>query len=156
MKINKIIQIVFLVLLLSSAAYLIILCLNMNSVINNTALTLQALQIKYNSLQQQTNLTSIILFGILLLIGFINYYISGNAKNIVLANLLYIPVTLYNFITLNFNFYKTQGYEPNENSGYWLIVFIGVFYIIGAILVSVIGFFTIRNLNKRSNSLKNK
>lgn len=156
MKINKIIQIVFLVMLLASTAYLIFLSLGMQLVINDSSLSLQTLQVKYNSLQQQANLTSIILFAILLLLGFINFFLNKGAKYIVLANLLYIPVTLYNYITLNFNFYEKQGLIPSENSGYWLIVFIGVFYIVGAILVSVIGFLTVRNLNKRSTLHKNK
>lgn len=150
MKVNKIIQISFLVLLLGSAAYLVSLCLNMQNVINDSTLTLHALHTKYNNLQQQTSLIGIVLFAILLLVGFVNFYLNKNAKYIVLANLLYIPITLYSYISLNFNFYEKQGLIPAENSGYWLIVFIGIFYIIGAILVSVIGYFTIRNLNKRA------
>ncbi len=147
---KKIISLSFLILLVISAVALISFCFKMNALINDSSLSLQTIQLKYSALQKQTSVLSIVLFIILLLIGFFNFYTSTNAKYIVLANLLYIPITLYNYASLNFNFYKLQGIEPVDSSGFWLILFIGIFYIIGAIVISVIGFFTIRNLVKRN------
>lgn len=150
MTLKKLIPIIFISVLFVSTVILILLCLKMNNLLSDTALAFQNIQIEYNNLQKQTNTTSILLFSVLLILGFVNYYINKKIKYIAWSNLLYIPVTLFNYVTLNYNFYKMQGLEPNEQSGFWLILFIGSFYILGAILVSVIGVFTIRNLLKRT------
>lgn len=151
MNFKKLVPVIFIVLLFLSTITLGALCLKMNNLLGDTSLTFQSMQIEYNALQKQTSLISIILFVILLLVGFINYYINQKIKYVAWANLLYVPVTLFTYVTLNYNFYKIQGVEPKEASGFWLILFIGIFYIIGAILVTVIGSFTVRNLHKRSN-----
>lgn len=151
MTLKKLIPILFISVLFISTVILIFLCSKMNSLVGDTSMSFQNIQIEYNLLQKQTNLASIILFGVLLILGFANYYLNNKIKYIAWSNLLYISVTLFNYVTLNYNFYKIQGLEPNEQSGFWLILFIGVFYILGAILVSVIGSFTIRNLIKRTS-----
>lgn len=146
---QKVIPIIYLILVFISTSILIALCYKMNNLFAEGSLQFNDLDQKYNSLQKTTNLLSIISFVILLLVGFANFYVNQNMKYIIWSNLLYIPVTLFNYVTLNHKFYEAQGIVPTENSGFWLILFIGIFYIIGAVLTSIIGTFTIRNLNKR-------
>lgn len=152
---KKLVSLTYLILTLAGAFLLISLSLKTSNVLSSNPLSMQDVQLEYNSLQKQTSLVSIIVFIVLLLIGFINYYTNSNSKYIVLANLLYIPVTLFNYVSLNYSFHKMQGIEPNDSTGFWLLLFIGIFYIIGAIVISVIGYLTIRNLVKRAKPHRN-
>jgi predicted transporter len=110
----------------------------------------------YFQLQKLISYTSIAIFIVLLLVAFYLFYLTQNKNPILLANILYIGITLIVFIDLNRKFFELHHEIVSKNGTYWLYLFIGIFYILGAILVSAIGYITIKNLNKRNTSVPNK
>jgi positive regulator of sigma E activity len=74
----------------------------------------------------------------------------------VLTNILYIGLVLFIFITANRSYFAVHNVDYSNKGEYWLTVFMGIFYIIGAVLVSAIGYITVRNYAKRSQHTLNK
>jgi len=149
MNLKKSITLTFFFILILSLGILVSFIFKINGLLEGAQLN-TALIDQYNNLQKQTNLISIILFIILLLLGFINYYKYNKANYIALSTLLYVFVTLYCYLSINYRFYELQNINPTESGNFWIFAFIGVFYVVGSILISVIGFYTIRNLLKRN------
>lgn len=152
---NKIAVLVYYALLLISMALLFNVCLSLSELLQTSPLP-DNLQTTYNALQKKAALMGIIAFVIMLIISLVLYYINSKPTYIVLTNLAYVALVLFVFVTINQNFFQVQNLTYNEKSEYWITVFMGIFYIIGAVLVSAIGFITVRNYSKRTNHTLNK
>ena len=151
----KIITIVYFVLLIAGGVILFNTVMNMHLVIDDNSL-LSANDIEYAKLQTRVGIYSIIIFIILLLVSFGLYYYTEKRNYIILSNILYVGVILYVYVTINKDFYLAQNIEYAQQGEYWITVFMGIFYIIGAILVSAIGYITIRNYTKRAQNTLHK
>lgn len=149
MNLNKIIKLVFFSILLLGLGIIVPYILKLNDLIEGSEIN-DAFIDRYNSLQKHTNVISIIFFVAMLVTGLIYYYKFNKANYLVLAAIPYIMVTLHCYISVNQRFYQLQHINPTESGSFWIITFIGIFYIIGAILISVIGYFAIRNLLQRN------
>lgn len=114
---------------------------------------LNNIDISYTELQTKVSMYSVTIFVILLLISYSLYYLTNKRNYIIISNILYISITLYIYVTINRQFFEVQKIEYSQQGEYWITVFMGVFYAIGAILVSIIGYITIRNYTKRSTNL---
>ncbi len=111
---------------------------------------------QYNSLQKTIGILGIVSFIVLLSISLVLYYLCNSRNYIFLSNLVYIGIILFVFITINKQYYINQNLDYTQQSTYWLTVIMGIFYIIGAILVSAIGYITLRNYINRSRHPFNK
>lgn len=150
---NKIITIVYFILLLIGGVILFNISVNMRSLIDNYSM-LNSIDAEYTHLQTKVGIYSIIIFIVLLLVSFVLYYYTEKRNYIFLSNIIYVGVVLYIHVTINQNFHTSHNLEYSEQGEYWITVFMGIFYIIGAILVSAIGYITIRNYTKmKQNSL---
>ena len=110
----------------------------------------------YTRLQTSIGVYSIVIFVILLMLSYSIYYLENKRNYIVISNILYIGATLYVYVTINKNFYEVQEIDYLQQGEYWITVFMGIFYVIGAILISSIGYITIRNYTNRTNTLQIK
>jgi len=145
----KIVTLLYFAFFAISAAILLNICLQLNNLFipDNS---IELIKIQYSHLQKSAGIYGIIAFMVLLVFSFVLYFLTSKRTYILLSNILYIGVVLFVFFTANRAFYAFQNIDCSKSSGYWLTLFIGVFYIIGAVLVSVIGYITIRNFTNRS------
>lgn len=151
----KIITIVYFLLLISGGAILFNIGMNMHSVLENYSPANQ-INSEYTMLQTRAGIYSIIIFIVLLLVSFILYYYTEKRNYIFLSNILYIGAILYVYVTVNKNYYLAQNLEYSQQGEYWITIFMGIFYIVGAVLVSAIGYITIRNYTKRNQNKSHK
>jgi len=147
MKIKKTSIIIYYLLLLVSAIITLKLFANFGSLIDGYQVIDN---ITYSNLQKQVGIFGIISFIILLIVSYFIYFFTNKITYILLSNILYIAIVLYVFVTLNRNYFICQNIDYSQQSEYWLTIFMGIFYIIGAILISSIGYITIRNYAKRN------
>lgn len=110
---------------------------------------------QYGNMQKKAGITGIISFVVLLLFSVYLYYLTTKSTYIILTNIIYIAFTLFVFVSLNRDYFSVQNITYNEKSEYWITVFMGIFYILGAILVSAIAYITVRNYTKRSQHSMN-
>ena len=155
MRVVKTVTILYFILLAASVAVLTNACLNLNQILENSNI-FESTNIQYAHLQKEAGMTGIISFMVLLSVSFVLYYLTDKKSYILLSNIIYIGVILYVFITVNREYYIMQNLEFNQQTEYWITVFMGIFYIIGAVLVSTIGYIAIRNYSKRSQHTINK
>ena len=151
----KIITTIYFVLLTASIGVLYHIYSGFNQILESSSI-LENISTQYAQLQKDAGMIGIVSFMVLLCISFVLYYLTDKKSYILLSNIIYIVVILYVFITVNREFYTFQNLEFDEQSEYWITVFMGIFYIIGAVLVSAIGYITIRNYSKRSQHIINK
>lgn len=111
--------------------------------------TIESIEIQYSQLQKAIGIYGIIAFITLLILSFIIYYLTHKRTYLFLSNIFYIAIILFVFVTINKSFYTFQNIEYSKSTEYWLTLFMGIFYIIGSILVSAIGYITIRNYTNR-------
>jgi hypothetical protein len=145
----KIVTGVFYLMLVISLVVLLKVCVDLTHLVENASNDEAFLQ-QYSLLQKDAGMHSIIAFVLLLGVGFLLFYLTTKSTPIILSNIVYIAIILYVFITTNRVFYENQNIEYTQQSEYWLTIFMGIFYILGAILVSVIGYITVRNYLRRS------
>jgi hypothetical protein len=148
---NKIITIVYFALLLIGGIILFIKGVNMQSLIKSCDNT-HIIDMQYAKMQTNMGVYSIVIFIVLLLISFILYYFTDNRNYVLLSNILYVGVILYVYVSLNKEYLLANNIDYSSSEEYWITVFMGVFYIIGAVLVSAIGYITIRNYTKRTHT----
>jgi hypothetical protein len=153
MKRAKLLQLSFLILLL-----LDIIILSLKSISAKTILTNANADftfVSFNELQKPIGMISIIFFiGLLILASWL-YFSSGRKLYVYMATLVYVGFTLFNYITLTRIFFNIGGQFERQSGSYWLIVCIGLFYVVGGIVVAAIGLNTVRNLHHRSKERKN-
>lgn len=151
----KIITSVFYLVLIASLVVLLKICFDLHQLVENVTSDELFFQ-QYSMLQKNAGMYSIVTFMVLLGFGFLLFYLTTKSTPIILSNIVYITIILYVFITINRDFYVNQNIDYTQQSEYLLTVFIGIFYIIGATLVSAIGYITIRNYLRRSQHAINK
>jgi len=145
---TKILTFSYFFILIIGVGILFRILLNINYLLNNN-LVINSIK-EYSALQTKAGIQSIVIFVILLVVSFIIYFLTKRHNYILLSNIIYISFTLYIYITANKDFYVSQDIDYSQQGEYWLTVFMGVFYILGSILVSSIGYITIRNYTKNS------
>lgn len=145
---------IFLALTLIYVATMFILCSTSNSRIaelasaNETSLQFNVL----SSIQKTIETTNIIFYVAML--GFALWLFAKGAKKA----LVYIPVLMFSVFTLfcyssmSGAFFGIGGNDISKSGQYWLMFFIGIFFIVGAICVTVIGTIAVKNLRKRNST----
>ncbi|MDA3893718.1 MAG: hypothetical protein PF517_18805 [Salinivirgaceae bacterium] len=151
----KVLTLIYFVMLAVGLGVLLNICVSLNSLLTSH-ISIDILTNQYGSLQKSAGLWGIVFFVILLILGLVLYYLSTKKTYIVLTNILYIGLVLFIFITANRSYFAVQNVDYSNKGEYWLTVFMGIFYIIGAVLVSAIGYITVRNYAKRSQHTLNK
>ena len=150
MKQYKTITLIFYIFFIAGFAIMLFFSLKMKAILNVPSLTDEHIS-AYSVLQKQISYAGIMIFISQLLISFILYYRTTNKNPIFLTNILYIGFMLFVYFSSNYNYYKLLNKESTSNTSYWLFIFIGLFYILGAILVSAIGYITIKNITNRNS-----
>jgi hypothetical protein len=112
--------------------------------------------VELNTLQKPIGILNICFFTVLLILASWVFYIEKRKMFIYLTNLIFIAFTLFNYVTLNRMFFELGDQDANKSGSYWLMVFIGLFYIVGAITISAIAFIAVRNLNRHRLGDKGK
>lgn len=152
MNSNKIITIVFYIAFVITGVVLFILSKNNHQLLVD-AVTFDAVVDEFTELQKNTAIINIVSFSILTIIGLWAYRMQNKVSYLLLSLILYTAITLYNFVTLNKQLYALKVGIPSDYGAYWLMTFIGVFYIIGAVVVAAIGYITVKNYMKRRDNL---
>lgn len=106
----------------------------------------------YALAQKQISYAGIIVFISQLMLSLYLFYISNNKKPILLSNILYIAFMLFVYFGSNHRYYTLLDGAAADNSAYWLYLFMGLFYILGALLVSAIGYITVKNYTQRNSN----
>ncbi|MBI9067817.1 MAG: hypothetical protein JEZ09_11035 [Salinivirgaceae bacterium] len=145
---NNFLKLSFYIAFVASAIILFVFLKQLLFLIENAADS-KDIMLDYNLFQKRIGLINICSFVVLLLTSLIEYYKNNNSKLIILANILFMAVSLFLYVSINKSYYQLSGINYLEQSGYWLTLFMGVFYIIGGLLISAIGFITVRNNLKR-------
>lgn len=155
MKVLKITTLAYFVLLFASIIILFNIGFAINGLLQAIPLS-ENFSVEFALLQKKAGLYGIVLFVLLLLVSLVLYYLSKKRSYLILSNLVYLALILYVFVTANQKYFLVQNINYSEKSEYWITVFMGIFYIIGAILVSAISYITMRNFTKRINNTLNK
>lgn len=151
---KKIGSLIFLAILIVSVSILYFLANKTFLMLDDKTLTISDLNKFFNNFQTQISLVSIICFIVLLIVGLVYYYFQKRTGYVLIANLFYIFSTLFNHISLTHIYLKKLSIDINESPQFLLNTFIAVFFILGGILISVIGFYALRNLDKRKGKYK--
>ena len=155
---NKVkgLTILYIVVVAVSIAILATICIKMNGLFAENH-TLEFIEIHYSQMQKSAGIFSITLFMSMLSVAFVLFYLTSKRTFILISNIIYIGVVLYVFVSINKTYCSFQNIDIAQNSEYWLTVFMGIFYILGAVLVSTIGYITIRNYTNRvQHSINNR
>ncbi len=134
-------------------AILVKLNLNLTQLLSE-ATSFDAIIDAFNTKQKQLATTNIVTYFILLSISLWALSTEKKINYILLSLIVFIGVTLYNSVSLNKALFALKGLNPSNETGYWLMVFIGVFYIIGAVVIAAIGYIAVKNYSKRNQKLK--
>jgi hypothetical protein len=152
MKQAKLLRLSFLILLLIDIVLLTAKCLTAKTLLANAGTDLS--YAGFNALQKPISLINIIFFVGLLIFASWLYFSEGKKLYIYLISIVYISFTLFNYITLTRMFFNIGGQLENKPGSYWLIVCVGLFYVVGGIAVAAISLNTVRNLFRRSKERK--
>lgn len=151
---KDLIKVIFYIVFLIGMVALGIMLKQMNQLVDSATNSTEIVS-SYNLLQKQIGIANITFFVVLLIGAFIHYYKKQDQKLILMANILFIAISLFLYTTLNQKFYQLIDAAYKEQSGYWLTLFMGIFYILGGILISAIGYITVRNNLKRKINTRN-
>lgn len=144
---RKILTLLFLLLLTAGLSIVTYMCYQSFSLLQNENIKLYDFLKNYNQLHTNISYASIILFVVLLIVSLVYYFYYHRVGYVLITNMFYIVTTLFNYITLS-KMYADAVSTENTNSEHYFNIFIGIFFIVGGILVSVIGFYAIRNFSK--------
>ncbi|MBR5959009.1 MAG: hypothetical protein IKZ99_11655 [Salinivirgaceae bacterium] len=143
----------------SAAVYIITMLLmsaHANSLLNEFATSFvegDELQFSVLSSIQKPHTTVNIIFYVALL-GFALYLFAKGAKKAI----VYLPVLIFSvfalfcYVSLSGAFYSIGGGNSSFSGPYWLMFLIGIFFVAGAIVVTVIGSNAVRNLLKHKEN----
>lgn len=144
----------------SAAVYIIIMLLmsaHANSLLNDIANIFVEGELKFSDLSpiQKSHTTVNIVFFVALL-GFALYLFAKGAKKAItyLPVLIFSVFTLFCYVSLSGTFYSIGGNNASLSKGYWLMFSIGIFFVVGAIVVTVIGSNAVRNLLKHKGNME--
>lgn len=150
---QKINTLIFFALWMAAASILISQAVKLMGLIQNEQVEVTLPY--FLQIQKKITLNNILFFVPLLISALIGYYLNHRKNLLFLSNLLYIAITLVVYVNANKSFHESNQQIATDQKGYWLFLFIGIFYILGAILISAISFITVRNLlNREDNSIK--
>lgn len=147
----KYLKFIYLLLLFAAIAFLAWQTIQLSELVNQ-ANSIQSISAKYLQFQKNIGILNIVSFTVLLCISFLHYYKSRSKNFIYITNLLFTVVVLLNYVSINRTFYSLNGNEAMDSGSFWLMVFIGLFYIAGAIIVSAIGLISVKNFLKRHDN----
>lgn len=111
-----------------------------------------------NTIQKPISMTNIVFFAVLLIVSVFIYLHHNKKSPMYVSCAVYSAFTLFIYVRLSQVFYQIGGEGPTS-ANYWLLVFIGVFFIVGALTVSVIATIAIKNLlkqNQKNNYIERK
>lgn len=145
----------------SAAVYIIIMLLmsaRANSLLNEFAngfVEGNELQFSVLSSIQKPHTTVNIIFFVALL-GFALYLFAKGAKKAItyLPVLIFSVFALFCYVSLSGAFYNIGGGNSSFSGQYWLMFLIGLFFVVGAIVVTVIGSNAVRNLLKHKGNVE--
>ena len=107
-----------------------------------------------SSIQKPHTTVNIIFFVALL--GFALYLFAKGAKKAItyLPVLIFSVFALFCYVSLSGAFYNIGGGNSSFSGLYWLMFLIGLFFVAGAIVVTVIGSNAVRNLLKHKGNVE--
>ncbi len=155
--VKKTVSRVYLGLTLAYIATMFVLCSYANGKIADFASTLtDGTELQFsvlNSMQKPIATANIIFYVILFGIALWIYSKGGKKVLTYLPVLIFSVFTLFGYVTLSGSFFSIGGNNITHSGSYWLMFFIGLFFIAGAICITVIGTIAVRNLLKRQNTV---
>ena len=154
MKRENQLKIAFYVLFLVAAAILAIKFIALQKILMGPSVAAEVAD-QFNLYQKQIGIINIISFMVLLIIGLIHFYLTDKKTLFFLATIAFMASTLIMYVSMNRDFHRLNMIPYNEQSGYWITLFMGIFYILGGILVAAIGYITVRNNRKRKIGNRN-
>ncbi len=138
---------IFLGAFLVATAWLLLLALQTKAALNHSDIEL-ALH-NFSELQKKLEVYNLVIYAVLLSFGMYLFATLKRLNYALLALVLFIAFTLYNHVSLSKQAFALQNINPSESGNYWLLVFIGVFYVLGAVVVAAIGYLVLKNYAKR-------
>ena len=157
-KLKKYLTYGYLALAAVYVAVMLIMCSHANSVVAglaNVEADASVLQFNVLSAIQKPIATANIIFLIVHLALALVLYAKGAKKALTyLPALIFSVFTLYCYASLSGVFYSIGGNNASLSGAYWLMFFIGIFFVAGAITITVIGSIAARNLLNRQSNIK--
>lgn len=154
-KIKKIMRWTFVGLTIAYIVTMLIICTMANGKISVVAQAISeesVLQFStLNDIQKPLATTNIIFF--VLLLGVALWLYSQGSKKVLtyLPTAIFTVFTLFCYVALSGSFFSLGNNNPTTSGSYWLMFFIGIFFIVGAITINVIATMAVRNLLKRTH-----
>jgi len=105
-----------------------------------------------NKIQKPISVANIVFFAVLLVVSVFIYMHHNKKMPMYLACATYSAFTLFIYVRLSQIFYQVGGDGPTSGN-YWLLVFIGVIFIAGALIVSAMATIAIKNLLKHNQKI---
>ena len=155
MNLNKNITRLYYLFFAISLGVLLFFASKIQDLLQSESIT-ETISTSYALAQKQISYAGIIVFISQLILSLYLFYISNNKKPILLSNILYIAFMLYVYFGSNHHYYTLLNGTAADNTAYWLYLFMGLFYILGAILVSAIGYITVKNYTQRNSDAPKK
>ena len=145
------------------AVYLVVMflmCVRANAAVSAIAESFtDGSELSFNLLSaiQKPMATANIIFFVVHLALALVIYIRGSKKVLAyLPVLIFTVFTLYGYVSLSGAFFSIGGQNASLSGTYWLMFFIGLFFVAGAIAITVIGLIAARNLLNRQTKGQEK
>ncbi len=109
-----------------------------------------------SAIQHPVSVVNIISFMLMLGLSLWMQYNSSRKILTYLPLAVFAIFTLYSYISLPGLFFSMGGNNASLSGQYWLMFFIGLFFVAGAISVTVIGNIAMRNITNRQKAKENE
>ena len=149
-EIKKIVGWTFVGLSAVYVAVMMIMCAQANSTVGG--LSGEPAFNVLSAIQKPIATTNIVFFVLLLGISLWLYWKSGKKAITYLPTAIFTVFTLFCYVALSGSFYSIGDGNPTLSGSYWLMFFIGIFFIAGAIIITVIAGMAVRNLLKHNGN----
>jgi hypothetical protein len=151
-KIKKIVGWTFVGLSAVYVAVMLIMCSQANATVGS--LSGEPAFNVLSAIQKPIATTNIVFFVLLLGVSLWMYWQSGKKAITYLPVAIFTVFTLFCYVALSGSFYSIGDGNPTLSGSYWLMFFIGIFFVAGAIIITVISGMAVRNLLKRNDKGK--
>lgn len=151
-EIKKIVGWAFVGLSVVYVAVMLIMCSQANATVSS--LSGEPAFNVLSAIQKPIATTNIVFFVVLLGVSLWMYWQSGKKALTYMPAAIFTVFTLFCYVALSGSFYSIGGGNPTLSGSYWLMFFIGIFFIAGAIIITVISGMAVRNLLKRNDKGK--
>ncbi len=148
-EIKKIVGLSFVGLSAVYVAVMLIMCSQANATVGG--LSSEPAFNVLSAIQKPVATTNIVFFVVLLGVSLWMYWKSGKKALTYLPVAIFTVFTLFCYVALSGSFYSIGGGNPTLSGSYWLMFFIGIFFVAGAITITVISGMAVRNLLKRND-----